>query len=89
MRENLKLLFYKDIKRLLTLETPEYLVRQTENDDFIIEEIPLMKNKNIYYLFDMLCYDFDLLTQKHQEEYKTLVKEVKKKENNLYFPKQN
>ena len=68
IKEDLHILFLKDIGHLLLEEEIKYMI--VENEDKIdVKELPIYYNDYLYLLYDYLAYDFDELNPDTQKKY--------------------
>ena len=83
IKEDLHILFLKDIGHLLLEEEIKYMI--VENEDKIdVKELPIYYNDYLYLLYDYLAYDFDELNPDTQKEYLLEMKHIKMNKNNNY-----
>lgn len=83
IKEDLHVLFLKDVGHLLLEEEIKYMI--VENEDKIdVKELPIYYNDYLYLLYDYLAYDFDELNSDTQKKYMLEMKHIKINKNNNY-----
>ena len=86
MKNILNLLFYSDINKFLKDEQVKFLVVH-DNNNYIINELPIYYNGYMSALKNYLAYDYDELNFINKEIYKNTYTSLKKIEENNYMKK--
>lgn len=83
IKDDLNILFLKDIGHLLLKEEIKYMIVEKE-DSLDVKEIPIYYNDYLYLLYDYLAYDFDQVNSDIQKKYILKMKHIKMDKNQKY-----
>lgn len=83
MKDVIRILFLKNIGNFLDGENFKYIVKK-DNDNFIVNDFPIVYNGYINKIITEICYDFDELSMYNQQRYQNYYVELKKVNNNIY-----
>lgn len=83
IKDEINILFLKDIEKLLMKEEINYLIIDQENH-VDVKLLPIVHTDYLGVLYDYLAYDYDQLDSLYQEKYRFHFKKLKKDTHGTY-----
>ena len=84
MKDEINILFFKNVGNNLDGEDFKYIVKKGDNDEYTIEEVPIVLKDHLSSLNEYLCYDYDELSIYNQQRYEKFRINLKRVNNNIY-----
>lgn len=83
IKDEINVLFLKDVGKLLIKEEINYLIIDKESH-VDVKLLPIVHNDYLGVLYDYLAYDYDKLNPLYQQKYRFYFKKLKKDKDNIY-----
>lgn len=84
MKENINILFLKNVGNYLDGENFKYLAVFIDDENYILKDLPIAFKGHMSALSEYLCYDYDELSDLNKRRYQNQYKALKKVNDNIY-----
>lgn len=84
MKDEIKILFLKNVGNYLDGEVLKYLVKESDGEKYIVTDFPSVYNEPLNSIYNNICYDFDELSIPNQQRYQKYYIQLKRVNKNIY-----